>query len=67
MADLQPVNTTTQPVAQQDTLGVGEAALAQRLHAQPEADPDLARVRAKWPSLPLHIKAAVLALVGTAG
>jgi hypothetical protein len=29
-------------------------------------DPDLARVIATWPDLPPHIKAAVLALVGTA-
>jgi hypothetical protein len=30
------------------------------------ADPDLARVNAAWPDLPAHIKAAVLALVGSA-
>jgi hypothetical protein len=30
------------------------------------ADPDLARVVTAWPDLPAHIKAAVLALVGTA-
>jgi hypothetical protein len=30
------------------------------------ADPDLARVIASWPELPPHIRAAVLALVGTA-
>jgi hypothetical protein len=29
------------------------------------ADPDLARVVIAWPDLPSHIKAAVLALVGT--
>jgi hypothetical protein len=29
-------------------------------------DPDLQRVMAAWPDLPAHIKAAVLALVGTA-
>jgi hypothetical protein len=33
---------------------------------EPPADPDLARVVAAWPELPAHIKAAVLALVGTA-
>ena len=31
-----------------------------------ETDPDLARVITAWPNLPPHIKAAVLALVGTA-
>jgi hypothetical protein len=30
-----------------------------------ETDPDLARVVAAWPDLPPHIRAAVLALVGT--
>jgi len=31
-----------------------------------EIDPDLARVVTAWPDLPTHIRAAVLALVGTA-
>jgi hypothetical protein len=31
------------------------------------ADPDLARVILAWPDLPDHIRAAILALVGTAG
>jgi hypothetical protein len=37
------------------------------LHAEAEipADPDLARVIDAWPDLPDHIRAAVLALVGT--
>jgi hypothetical protein len=30
-------------------------------------DPELARVIIAWPDLPPHIRAAVLALVGTAG
>jgi hypothetical protein len=30
------------------------------------ADPDLARVIIAWPDLPAHIRAAVLALIGTA-
>jgi hypothetical protein len=34
--------------------------------AQTAPDPDLARVLDAWPSLPAHIKAAVLALVATA-
>jgi hypothetical protein len=37
-------------------------ALTLRLHA----DPDLTRIIDAWPDLPAHIKAAVLALVGTA-
>jgi hypothetical protein len=38
------------------------------LHAGAEnpADPDLARIITAWPVLPAHIKAAVLALIGTA-
>ena len=31
------------------------------------ADADLSRVIVAWPDLPGHIKAAVLALIGTAG
>jgi hypothetical protein len=31
------------------------------------ADPDLTRLTAAWPSLPEHIKAAVLALIAAAG
>jgi hypothetical protein len=31
-----------------------------------ETDPDLGRVVSAWPDLPLHIRAAVLALIGTA-
>jgi hypothetical protein len=30
-----------------------------------KTDPDLARVVTAWPDLPPHIKAAVLALIGT--
>lgn len=29
-------------------------------------DPDLARVAAAWPELPPHIKAAILAMIGSA-
>jgi hypothetical protein len=39
------------------------APLAHRL----QADPDLARLVDAWPTLPAHIRAAVLALVQTAG
>ena len=43
-------------------------ALARCLHAEAEtpAAPDLARIITAWPDLPAHIKAAILALVGTA-
>lgn len=30
-----------------------------------EPDPDLSRVISSWPTLPDHIRAAVLALIGT--
>jgi hypothetical protein len=35
--------------------------------AGPPADSDLALIMAAWPELPEHIRAAILALVGTAG
>jgi hypothetical protein len=41
----------------------GTAALTPYLHT----DPDLARVAAAWATLPAHIKAALLALVTSAG
>jgi hypothetical protein len=47
----------------------GTAPLAPQLAPEapnPGADPGLARVVAAWPDLPAHVKAAVLALVGTA-
>ena len=39
--------------------------LTRPLHAAAETDPDLARLVDAWPTLPPHIKAAVLALVAT--
>jgi len=36
------------------------------LLAQPPVDPELARLAEAWPTLPAHIKAAVMALVATA-
>jgi hypothetical protein len=38
----------------------------QRIRNPSAADPDLARVVTAWPDLAPHIKAAVLALIGTA-
>jgi hypothetical protein len=40
--------------------------LAQTLARETPIDPDLPRVIDAWPDLPPHIKAALLALVGTA-
>jgi hypothetical protein len=37
------------------------------LPAAPKIDPDLSRVVTAWPDLPDHIRAAVLALIGTVG
>ena len=50
---------------QDNDLRQADGTLTARL--QENADPDLARVVAAWPALPEHIKAAVLALVRTAG
>jgi hypothetical protein len=43
------------------------SSVAHQLPTGAETDPDLARVVTAWPDLPAHIRAAVLALVGTAG
>ena len=32
-----------------------------------ESDPDLARILTAWPTLPAHLRAAMLALIGTVG
>jgi hypothetical protein len=40
--------------------------LAQESSKPPATDPDLARLLDAWPDLPPHIRAAVLALIGTA-
>ncbi len=42
------------------------SSVAHQLPTAAEIDPDLARVVTAWPDLPTHIRAAVLALVGTA-
>jgi len=55
----------------QDTSDTDAGALAPLLTPAvptvPLSDPELARVVAAWPELPAHIKAAVLALVQSAG
>ena len=48
-----------------ETSGQVEPALTPSL--QLPADPELARLVDAWPTLPAHIRAAVLALVQTAG
>jgi hypothetical protein len=47
-----------------DVYGQDDGQLSSLL-AQPAADPDLAQIIDAWPTLPAHIRAAVLALVGT--
>jgi hypothetical protein len=57
------------PVAsgsQEATSDEGVAVLAPPLALQPPADLDLTRLCSAWPTLPAHIKAAILALVGAA-
>jgi hypothetical protein len=46
--------------------GDDSPSLSAPLAQQAPADPDLARVLDAWPTLPEHIKAAVLALVAAA-
>jgi hypothetical protein len=41
--------------------------LAPGAESSPPLDPNLARVVAAWPGLPAHIRAAVLALLQSAG
>jgi hypothetical protein len=48
------------------TSGTGSAPLTATLTGAAQADHDLAAVVTAWPDLPPHIRAAVLALVGTA-
>ena len=50
----------------QNSYGETPSSVARQLPTQAETDPDLARVLDAWPRLPPAIKAAVLALVGTA-
>ena len=55
------------PTDKQDKdLGRQTPVLTRPLHAEAATDPDLARVIDAWPDLRPHIRAAVLALVGTA-
>ena len=54
---------TTAPATTSDATAVS---VAHQLPAGAETDPDLARIVSTWPDLPPHIRAAVLALIGTA-
>ncbi len=67
MADLQSANAAAQGAVRQSTSDNDHQALARRLHGAAESDPDLARLVDAWPGLPPHIKAAIVALLGTAG
>jgi hypothetical protein len=50
-----------------NTSGDGAAPhVPQHVPAAAETDSDLARVVTAWPDLPAHLRAAVLALIGTA-
>jgi hypothetical protein len=51
---------------QDNGYGDDEARLSAPLAQQAPTDPDLARVLDAWPTLPPHIRAAVLALVAAA-
>jgi hypothetical protein len=74
MADLQSPDATAQRATPPETCGEDKSPLTAPLTGtadngcEPlrEPDPDLARVIDAWPDLPQHIRAAVLALVGTA-
>lgn len=48
------------------TSGDSSPSVARQLPTGAENDPDMARILDAWPTLPAHIKAAVLALVGAA-
>ncbi len=54
----QPVTTATVQLATLDPAH-------QRAHQPAATDPELAELIATWPTLPLHIRAAVRALVAT--
>jgi hypothetical protein len=51
---------------QDQHFGQQAPALTAGLQAPAETDPDLVRIISAWPSLPPHIRAAVMALIGTA-
>lgn len=75
MAGLQSGERSPQLAAPPDTSGGSTAPLTALLTGTAdsgcervrEVDPDLARVLDAWPGLPEYIKAAVLALVESAG
>jgi hypothetical protein len=60
-------NPLPKPVTPQGTYDESLSAVARQLPTEAESDPDLARIIIAWPNLPDHIRAAVLALVGTVG
>jgi hypothetical protein len=50
-----------------NTSGESHPSVACQLHNPAEIDPDLARLLAAWPTLPVPIRRAILALVDGAG
>jgi hypothetical protein len=52
-------------VLQDNTSGEDQAQLSALLAQQSANDPELARLLDAWPALPLHIKAAIQALIET--
>jgi hypothetical protein len=78
MADLQSEASGTQASDPSTTSGDGSSRFAHGFAQEgtnrhldnpattPAADPDLSRILDAWPTLPAHIRAAVLALVATA-
>jgi len=59
-------NPLPKPLTPLSSYGETPSSVARQLPTQAETDPDLARVLDAWPRLSPEIKAAVLALVGTA-
>jgi hypothetical protein len=51
---------------QDNTSGASPSSVARQLPTEAEIDPDLARIIDAWPTLPAQLRAAVMALVGTA-
>jgi hypothetical protein len=63
----EPLATSAEHQSAQSLAASGKTPLAQTLARKTAIDPELARVMDAWPELPARIRAAVLALIGTAG
>jgi hypothetical protein len=64
---IEPLAASAERQSSQSLAASDELPLAQTLARETPIDPDLSRVVTAWPDLPAHIRAAVLALIGTAG